>query len=461
MLPEGFIQRLKNQKYIDEEALLDALEEQSPVSIRINYSKWRSSPVDAEPLPWCNSGFYLRNRPSYTLDPLFHSGCYYPQEASSMFLEQVIRQTTDSLDSLRVLDLCGAPGGKSTHLSDMIGPGSVLVSNEVIRSRVTVLSETITKWGTGNTIVTQNDPSVIGRMAGFFDIILIDAPCSGEGMFRTEVARKEWSVENSKHCSERQKRILMNIWPALKENGIMIYCTCTFSPGENEENIKWLIGKNEAECVRLNVSDFDGITEIDFQGIYGYGFYPGRIKGEGFFISAIRKTGRQAEIKVRTQWKTDLKPDKKDLEIANRWTNFSQERMLKFGDELSTIPCSLDEYLFIFRNLKIVKGGTRVFKVRNNKYFPSFELALSTGLKGEAFPGNEVGLSEALSFMRHDKFILHNAPMGWNLITYNGINLGFVNNIGSRVNNYFPVEWRIKMNLPETGKENIIVWNEE
>ncbi len=194
LFPEKFIQRISSQEYIDAEALLKALMEPSPVSIRINRAKWNKIPADSEPVPWCGNGYYLSSRPSYTLDPLFHAGCYYPQEASGMFLEQVLLQTTGPLKNMRVLDLCGAPGGKSTLISDLIGPGNLLVANEVIRSRASILAETITKWGPGNTLVTQNDPAAFGRLAGFFDIILVDAPCSGEGMFRTEVAVSEWSA---------------------------------------------------------------------------------------------------------------------------------------------------------------------------------------------------------------------------------------------------------------------------
>jgi len=233
-----------------------------------------------------------------------------------MFLEQAVRQSSGSLKDIRVLDLCGAPGGKSTLLSEIIGPQSLLVANDTIRSRASILSETITKWGAVNTLVTRNDPSAFGRLPGYFDIILVDAPCSGEGMFRSEIAVNEWSVENTAHCSERQKRILMDIWPALKENGILIYSTCTFNPGENEENIKWLIDRHEAEIVRLNISEFKGIKEIDYQGIYGYGFYPGQVKGEGFFISVIRKTGKQEKSSLSNQKRHQLSPDLDDLRIA-------------------------------------------------------------------------------------------------------------------------------------------------
>ncbi|MEI8226284.1 MAG: rRNA methyltransferase [Bacteroidota bacterium] len=461
MFPEGFKQRILDQKYIDAEALLKALEEPSPISIRINPSKWNKRPLNAEQVPWCKNGYYLSIRPSYTLDPLFHSGCYYPQEASGMFLEQAIRQTGGSLENIRVLDLCGAPGGKSTHLSEIIGPGNLLIANEVIRSRAAILAETVTKWGSGNTIVTQNDPAVFGRLSGYFDIILVDAPCSGEGMFRTNVAINEWSVENTAHCSERQKRILMDIWPALKRNGILIFSTCTFNPGENEENVKWLIGKHEADCVRLNVTDFEGIKEIDYQGIYGYGFYPDKVRGEGFFISVIRKTGKQEKSPVRSQRKPELIPGKSDLEIADKWTQFSKERLLRWGDEIFAVPCGIDDYLHLFQNLKIVKAGTKVCVVKKSDYLPSHELALSQQLKNDAFPREEISLASAIAYLRRDNFTLHDASEGWNIVTYKGINLGFANNIGTRVNNYFPVEWRIRMNKPEPGNENIIKWNSD
>jgi 16S rRNA C967 or C1407 C5-methylase (RsmB/RsmF family)/NOL1/NOP2/fmu family ribosome biogenesis protein len=459
MLPAAFLNRVTSQKYIDPKSLLKALEEPSPVSIRINKSKWSKTPVNADNVPWCSTGYYLKSRPSYTLDPLFHAGCYYPQEASSMFLESAIKQVAGSLENIKVLDLCGAPGGKSTHLSSLIGQGSLLISNEVIRARASVLAETLTKWGSSNVIVTQNDPAAFGKLSGYFDIILVDAPCSGEGMFRTEVAINEWSAENTVHCSERQKRILMDVWPSLKENGVLIYSTCTFNPGENEENIKWLTSKHGAECLSLDITDFEEITEIDFQGIRGYGLYPGKVRGEGFFISVIRKKGHQESIHVKASKKTELKPDKNDFASAEKYTLFPKDRILKWGDELSAIPCDIDNYVQFFHNLKIVKGGTKLFVIKQNDYLPSHELALSDKLRNDIFSYSETGLREALAYLRRDSFSLTCSPKGWNIITYNGVNLGFANNIGNRVNNYYPVEWRIRMELPLQVNQNIIEWH--
>ena len=460
MFPEDFENRILKQKYINAEALLKALKELSPVSIRLNPAKWTKKPLNADPVPWCSNGYYLETRPSYTLDPLFHSGCYYPQEASSMFLEQALKQSVTSLENIRALDLCGAPGGKGTHLSEMLGKNSLLVANEVIRSRALILSETITKWGSGNTLVTQNDPAAFGRLPGFFDAILVDAPCSGEGMFRTSVAVDEWSVENAAHCSERQKRILMDIWPALKENGMLIFSTCTFNPGENEENIKWLTEKHLAESVHLNIVGYNGITEIDYQGIKGYGFYPDKVRGEGLFISVIRKTGKQEAGHFKNQKKQELRPGKNDLAIANEWTGIPGDRLLKWNDEVFAVPCDMDDYLQLFQNLKVVQPGTKLFTIKNNDYLPSHELALSDNLKKAAFPRVELSLSEALSYLRRDTFTLQNASKGWNIVTYKNINLGFVKNLGNRLNNYFPVEWRIRMNIPSSGSENIICWSD-
>lgn len=458
MFPEGFIKRIQTQKYIDTEDLLKALGEPSPVSIRINRSKWNKNPLNSKPIPWCKDGFYLKTRPSYTLDPFFHSGCYYPQEASGMFLEQVINQTCGPTENLRVLDLCAAPGGKSTLLSEILGLDSLLVSNDAIRARSVILAETLTKWGSGNILVTQNDPKAFAKLPGYFDLIVVDAPCSGEGMFRSDVAIREWSESNTIHCVERQKRILADVWPSLKENGILIYSTCTFNPGENEENIKWLTGNKEADCLKIDISAFEGIEEIAFEGVFGYGFYPGKVSGEGFFISAIRKTESQEKKTIKFAGRFDMVPASDDIKIACEWTNFPKDRLFKWGDEVFAAPCALEEYLYLYSNLKIVKTGIKLFTVKNKSFLPSHELALSEGLKKKIFPIVELDLASALKYMKRDTITVSETVKGWNIVTYKSVNIGFINNLGTRINNYFPVEWRIRMDLPGSGRENLIEW---
>jgi len=460
LFPEKFRCRITEQDYLDNGILFKALSEPSPVSIRTNSEKWNKQPDCSKAVQWCKDGWYLESRPSFTLDPLFHAGCYYPQEASSMFLEQVFLQTKGEKTNLRVLDLCGAPGGKSTHLSSLIGDKGFLVSNEVIRQRASVLSENLTKWGLSNSVVTQDDPSSFRKLPGFFDMILVDAPCSGEGMFRDEVARNEWSEENADHCAVRQKRILMDVWPSLRENGIMIYSTCTFNPEENERNIKWLLAKNVAETVRLDLSGFDGITEIDHEGIYGYGFHPGKILGEGLFVAVIRKKSAVNERAERSNKGNDQKISSDEKKCVTEWTDFLQEQLVKWGDGIIALPCSYEDMHLLSGALKIVTAGTTIFTAKKKNFLPSHEVALSVRLKKNQFPSVDLDLSDALSYLRRDNFKASFSERGWNLVTYKGVNLGFVNNIGTRFNNYYPVEWRIRMNILESFKANLIYWDE-
>jgi 16S rRNA C967 or C1407 C5-methylase (RsmB/RsmF family)/NOL1/NOP2/fmu family ribosome biogenesis protein len=457
MLPETFKRRIKVQSYIDAELLFEALEKQSPVSIRINTDKWSHSPVLAQAVPWCKSGYYLDERPSFTLDPLFHAGCYYPQEASGMFLEQVFRQLFRSDEYIRALDLCGAPGGKSTHLSSLIGGKGFLVANEVIRQRSLILAENITKWGLSNCIVTQSDPSVFGNLPGFFDLMLVDAPCSGEGMFRDQVARDEWSADNVKLCPERQRRILSGSWPALKENGILVYSTCTFNPSENEENVKWLVSNRDAETVKIDISGFAGITEIIHEGVYGYGFHPGRIRGDGLFISVVRKRG-SADIAARRSRKSIQKLSREDSAMASALFKNDEDRFIKSGDRITGLPCSREDFGTLSEVLRIVKPGTGILQIKNNGIVPLHDLALSVLNKQEVFPSEELDLNDALAYLRRDNFGKKFHHKGWNIVKYKGVNLGFVNNIGTRFNNYYPVEWRIRMAVPDHDKKSILDW---
>ena len=458
MLPEAFRDRILTQQYIDAESLLHAFQQPAPISIRVNNDKWKSAPVHSKTVQWCKYGYYLEERPSFTPDPLFHSGCYYPQEASGMFIEQIFNQLDGDKDYIKVLDLCGAPGGKSTHISSLIGNGGLLVSNEVIRQRASILSENITKWGLSNAIVTHNDPSAFTGLPGFFDIILVDAPCSGEGMFHNTTAVSEWSPDNAIHCSERQKRILMDVWPTLKENGILIYSTCTFNPGENEKNIKWLTQKHETRSIELNISDFKGITEIEFEGIRGYGFYPGKVKGEGLFLSVLRKTSKTGSIHSGDRPGAERRLSREEKNIINEWTIIPDENLIRTGDDIVFAPGRINDYYALAKHLKIIKSGTKLIKVKARNFIPSHEIALSIFFRKENFPVLDVGLEVAQQYLHRENVMINGTIKGWNAVSYNGVIMGFVNNIGSRINNYYPIEWRIRMNLPKIGMGSIIKW---
>ncbi|MBN2664886.1 MAG: rRNA cytosine-C5-methyltransferase [Bacteroidales bacterium] len=458
MFPGEFIARLSGQEYLDSESLLRALQEPSPVSIRVNPLKWEGTPAGSEPVPWCRSGYYLGRRPSFTLDPLFHAGCYYPQEASGMFLEQVFKQVADTSGYLRVLDLCGAPGGKSTHVSSLIGPESLLVSNEVIRHRSEILAENITRWGTANTVVTRNDPSAFSRLPDFFDLILVDAPCSGEGMFRDRIAVTEWSVGNTLLCAERQRRILADVWPALKPGGILIYSTCTFNPGENEENVLWLAGSEEAESVSLDISGFEGITVISNGRITGYGFHPGKIRGEGLFVSVIRKTGGSGGRTPSGKKPKGNEISGPDREVAGRWTSFNSENLVRKGEDIYYIPGRPADYFALDTSLTVIMPGTKIGSAKRNGYIPAHELSLSGGMKAGAFPVADLDLKQALAWLRKDMMDGIEVPLGWFVASYRGARLGFGNNIGNRINNYYPVGQRIRMNIPDEAENSIIRW---
>jgi len=287
-LPQAFLNRIKHQFADQFESFVEAIDQAPAVSLRTNPAKFRVS-TNAEKVPWCKNGIFLNQRPSFTLDPLFHSGAYYVQEASSMFLEQAFQQTDNSTNRI-VLDLCAAPGGKSTHLLSLMDPSGLLVTNEVIRSRVSILNENIRKWGHQNVVVCNNDPADFSALEGLFDLILIDAPCSGEGLFRRDAsAIEQWSVENTNMCATRQRRILADVWTSLKSGGYLIYSTCTFNPAENEENLQWLAENNELESIQIHLEESWGIEEVNCNGLFGYRFLPHHVKGEGFFHTRIRK----------------------------------------------------------------------------------------------------------------------------------------------------------------------------
>ena len=290
-MPIEFLNRIRSQFPSEFERFIQSIDQEPAISLRTNPRKF-NLPVTPERIPWSETGFFLNERPSFTLDPIFHSGAYYVQEASSMFVEQAFRQI-EHRKSRIVLDLCAAPGGKSTHLLSLIDADDLLVSNEVIRSRVPVLDENIRKWGHQNVVICSNDPTDFSNLDGLFDVILVDAPCSGEGLFRRDAsAIQQWSVDNTNLCATRQRRILSDIWPSLKNGGYLIYSTCTFNPEENEKNLKALAESNSIETIRIPLQEDWGVEEIEHNGLVGYRFLPHKVKGEGFFLTLIRKKRR-------------------------------------------------------------------------------------------------------------------------------------------------------------------------
>ncbi|WP_299822001.1 rRNA methyltransferase [uncultured Pontibacter sp.] len=443
------MQRLLANEYNSFEA---AFEQPAPVSIRLNKNKTAALP-DLPEVPWAQNAYYLPERPAFTLDPLLHAGCYYVQEASSMFLEQALRQAVDLSQPLHVLDLCGAPGGKSTHLASLISGDSLLVSNEVIKSRANILAENIAKWGSGNAVVTSSDPSNFSRLPDFFDVMVIDAPCSGEGMFRKDPqAINEWSEENVKLCAQRQKRILMDVWDALKPGGLLIYSTCTWNELENEQNIAWLAAQEQAESIKLDLNPSWGVVAAQLNGVEGYRFYPHRIQGEGFFMAVLRKTS-EPEIGHRTTKKKKYKlqqAGKKEKALVQDWLQDAEKyEWLQYGEVISALPAHLFEAADeLYQNLHVIYAGTEVAEVKGKKLKPMHALAVSQHLNKDQFSTIELNLELALKYLRKEDISLENGGNDWVLLQYKGVALGFAKQIGNRVNNYYPKEWRIRMELP-------------
>ncbi len=417
----------------------------SLTSIRLNPAKQK--PYDLTKIAWTDFGYFLPERPSFTLDPTFHAGTYYVQEASSMFLEEAVKQTVELTRPLRILDLCAAPGGKSTHLLSLLNQESLLVSNEVIRSRASILSENIQKWGNANVVVTNNDPKDFQRLNGFFDLMVVDAPCSGEGLFRKDSkAMEEWSEDNVALCAQRQQRILADVWPALKQDGILIYCTCTYNEKENEENMGWLIQNSmfKVESLKLNIESEWGVEEIIKNGIYGYRFYPHKVKGEGFFISVLRKKDEAEEVLMRTKTQLPL-VSKKIAERINEWL-LHPHQLILLDDLIVALPKQFGaEINWLANNLNVVTKGTAVATLKHEKLIPEHALALSLELNRNQFPQIDLSLDQALAYLRKETPLIGEGQKGFALVTYQNHRLGWVNLLGNRINNLYPANWRIRM----------------
>lgn len=396
-IPEDFVRQTR--QVMGEERFnrfMEAFDEEAPTSIRLNPlhrgivpcgSKERqcqdeeSAAPSAERVPWCDEGYYLAGRPSFTFDPLFHAGCYYVQEASSMFVTHILRQFVDH--PIAMLDLCAAPGGKSTAARSVLPEGSLLVSNEPIATRAQILLENITKWGWSNSIVTNNYPHDFRKAKVMFDVILCDVPCSGEGMFRKDPTTiSEWSIQNVEKCWRLQREIVADAWTCLQPGGLLIYSTCTFNTKENEENVRWMLEELDAEILPVSTRPEWHITGSLLDGFDApvFRFIPGITRGEGLFVCALRKNGEG-------------------------------------------------------RNKSVVSATAIGSKLR----------VLTTDLPQGDFPLVGLTYDEALRYLRGEALTLpSDTPRGFVTATYLGLPLGPMKNIGNRANNLYPKAWRIK-----------------
>lgn len=447
-LPKEFLQSIACCAGYDETAFIHAHQQDIPVSIRLNPFKPADIPhLVKAPVSWCQQAFYLEQRPNFTRDLSFQAGCYYVQEAGSMFLDHVLRSQGASEKALTVLDLCAAPGGKSTLALSAMHPDGVLVSNEVIKPRAEILSQNLSKWGICNSIVTNADPRDFSELQATFDIILVDAPCSGSGLFRKqEDAIEEWSSDLVNLCSQRQKRILSDVLPALKPGGLLIYSTCSYSTEENEAVADWLVSEYPLHSERIELQSEWGIVESqsDRQKAYGYRFYPNRTVSEGFYCAVFRHDGNNSENNHQQRSKknkTEL-ASKKELAVIEHYVSCTDDHpVVKFKEDFLLMNPATMEFMTSHPRLYMKKAGTRIGSIIRDELVPNHDLALSIHVSQRV---NRIEADEEtlIRFMKKELFTADGAK-GWNLMTHKGYGLGWIKHLGNRINNYLPNEFRI------------------
>lgn len=452
MLPKEFIEYTSALFGAERwQRFIDSFDEPIPVSIRLNPFKVPSLPSlgeeendsltlsllnsltsnEVRPVPWCRNGYWLNERPQFTLDPLLHAGAYYVQEAGSMFLDEVLRQISGSTFGSKsevpeegrggalTLDLCAAPGGKSTLMRAALSSYSLppkgglgrgfLFSNEPDHRRANILMENMQKQGHPDVIVTNNYPRDYRKSKMMFDLILTDVPCSGEGMFRRdEGAIKEWSIQNVRKCAELQRSIVEDIWPCLQPGGILIYSTCTFNVHEDEENVRWIMEELGADIIPIATKPEWNITGSLLDGFNEpvYRFIPGTSRSEGLFMAVLRKHGNPDS-------RASQKPTSKQLSC-----------------------------------LRILSDGHPVGEKKGKDIVPAHAEALSLTLDESLYPMVELSRDEALRYLHRETLVLpSDTPKGYVVVTYQNHPLGFMKNLGSRANNLYPKEWAIKMKI--------------
>ncbi len=430
------------------------MEEQPPVSVRLNPFKYDSSimslpAAEKAVVEWCAEGRYLQSRPLFTLDPLLHAGAYYVQEAASMYVTDVVRRFAPADRPLMVLDLCAAPGGKSTALRSILPEGSLLMTNEPMRQRANILVENMQKFGHPDVVVTNNYAIDYQRSGLKFDIILADVPCSGEGMFRKdEGAISEWSVANVNKCAELQRSIIDDIMPCLAEGALLIYSTCTFNAHEDEDNTAYIV------------------SEYGLEKLCERHFIPGVTPTEGLYMCALQNGDSQScalgneRFKVvkngKRRDKGKASPAVQGAKEASRWLKESSDfDFLMLGGRIAAVKKAWrDKYDLAEKKLRVMYAGIEIGTPKGRDLVPSQSLALSTALAPGAFPRVEVSKDMALRYLRREAIELPaETERGYVIVSYMGLPLGFLKNLGNRANNLYPQEWKIKINN-NSNKDN-------
>ena len=443
-LPLAFCNRIQMQYPDDYIALKQSLESTPISAIRMNPYK-KSKALSQDEIPWCEGGYYLQERPLFTADPLFHAGVYYVQDASSMVISYLFKKFFDSDEPHVFLDVCAAPGGKTTLLMSLLNINSYVISNEIVPLRASILTENVIKWGLGNAFVTNNDPVHFSKLKNHFDGILLDAPCSGEGLFRKDhEARQEWSESNCNQCVQRQEKIIHDCWDSLKPGGILFYSTCTFNAEENEKLLFKVQEELGFESLSIEFPTAWNIREVREGSILGYQFFPHLLRGEGFFISVLKKPGTGVDhANSKFAFPSTVK-EKLLAPILGK-----EHQAVLFKEQVHALNAVMfEDFTKINKLLNLKYVGVDIGAILHGKLVPSHSLALSAFLHLDSFEKIELSREQSLLYLSRKEFVIENKKIGWKLLTFENHALGFAKHLGNRWNNYYPLQWRIRMDLP-------------
>ena len=442
-LPDEFIEQLQGLLPDTWEQLTNAIVATEPsVAVRVNDARGVGAPEGTRRVPWCDQGFYLQDRPSFTFDTDWHAGRYYVQDASSMFIAHVIRHLVS--EPVRYLDLCAAPGGKTTAAIQALPQRSLVVANEIVPPRARVLTDNVIRWGHPRCVVTSNAPAQLGKFNAFFDVIAADVPCSGEGMMRKDdEAVAQWTPALVEECAQRQREILTDVWPALRPGGLLIYSTCTYNRQENEQMADFIVSELGATSLEVPVDPSWNIHPAIGSDCYCYRFMPHRVDGEGLFMAVFRKEGEAPRQIPRIKEKMPKKTD----EIGKNWLANPDEFVI---DLFIAVPQDISREVTALRaSLNVLHAGVELATAMGRKSVPHHALAMSMSRAVEAFPVCEVDYPTALRYLRGESVTV-NAPRGYVLVAHQGAVLGFANNLGNRANNLYPKPQRIlSTHLPD------------
>lgn len=471
-LPEAFTRRMRTQLGGEFEAFLTALNAAPPVSLRLNPNKPGAEFSGAAAIPWCPEGRYLLERPQFFQDPLIYAGAYYVQEAASMLVGAFARKHLAARPGLRVLDLCAAPGGKTTLLASLLPEDALLVSNEIVGKRAQVLKEVVTRWGDPRIVVTCNHPRDFAGLENFFDLVVVDAPCSGEGMFRKDPAViGAWKPALVQQCAERQRDILRAILPTIKRpHGKLIYSTCTYSEDENEAIVDWVLArKSSPQLLPTHRAEWGlapGRTDGYAATLSGAGrCYPHRLKGEGFFVSCLQFDQPEREAyRPRAPKKSLAKRNKKagsparqrpltkaDRKMAAEYLRDPEQFVIEDHTGIATaIPRDLtDDLRQLQQHLRVIKAGIALGKPKGGRLIPEHDLALSE-VQAESLPLIKLERGEALRYLARDELKMDTGGhKGWAIVRYQNRNLGWVKVLDNRVNNHLPRHLKIRSDVSQ------------